>query len=281
VKYIYIEDNIFCYDSYITLLNTKSFAKMSKYNLDFSRILVGSDENDIFLSFLTKENWASETQIDIDKKGYASLYETSYTSEYGRFGKERVKSILGKVKKMTIIKMKDDEKEIKKKTQTKEIQPLDSYGMLIVSKYFKWTNDYIKLEKTNKKYRGIIEQFKYNPIPFKNEKEREVFKNMELYNFYDRDFEKEKEMIKNDKRIKKYVYWDVSYSYWKENKKENEEYKKIGYEAEDMAKYLLTNDIGPKGDMDGNISEEDYYAIYQFLLKKQTINIKENIFVKF
>ena len=44
--------------------------------------------------------------------------------------------------------------------------------------------------------------------------------------------------------IKKYVYWGkVSYSFWKENKKENNEFKKgIEYGKEDMKKYLFDHD---------------------------------------
>ena len=41
-----------------------------------------------------------------------------------------------------------------------------------------------KTHEINKEYRGIIEQFKYNPIPFKKEKEREIFKNIDKY-YYD------------------------------------------------------------------------------------------------
>ena len=56
--------------------------------------------------------------------------------------------------------------------------------MMTVSKYFRDIRDYINTEKCNKKYNGIIEQFKYNPIRFRNEKEREVFKKIERYHYY-------------------------------------------------------------------------------------------------
>ena len=64
--------------------------------------------------------------------------------------------------------------EVREKTNT-----IDRYCIFVVSKYFETINDYINIEKTNKEYRGIIEQFKYNPIPFKKEKEREIFKNID------------------------------------------------------------------------------------------------------
>ena len=71
--------------------------------------------------------------------------------------------------------------------------------MIITSKYFNNINDYIKLEKTCKEYNGIMEQFKYNPISFKNEKERELFKNIETYYFY--DYNIPLVIISKDKRI--------------------------------------------------------------------------------
>ena len=41
----------------------------------------------------------------------------------------------------------------------------------MISKYFSWINDYINIEKTCKEYKGIIEQYHFNPIPLNNEKE--------------------------------------------------------------------------------------------------------------
>lgn len=56
---------------------------------------------------------------------------------------------------------------------------------MIVSKYFNTITDYIKLEKCCKEYRGIIDQFKYNPISLKNTKNLDLFKNIQTYQFYD------------------------------------------------------------------------------------------------
>jgi len=56
--------------------------------------------------------------------------------------------------------------------------------MKIISKYFIHITDYTNLEKTCKKYNGIIETYKHNPISFNNLKEMEIFKNVEVYHFY-------------------------------------------------------------------------------------------------
>ena len=61
---------------------------------------------------------------------------------------------------------------------------MNSHCIMIISKYFNTINDYINIEKCCKEYRGLIEQLKYNPIPLKNIKERELFKNIETCHYY-------------------------------------------------------------------------------------------------
>ena len=41
------------------------------------------------------------------------------------------------------------------------------------------------MEKCCKEYRGIIEQFHFNPISLKNPKNLELFRNIQTYQFYD------------------------------------------------------------------------------------------------
>ena len=61
---------------------------------------------------------------------------------------------------------------------------VDRYGMMVIGKYLNTFGDYVNLEKTCKEYRGITEQYRFNPIPFENEKERKAFKNIETYHLY-------------------------------------------------------------------------------------------------
>lgn len=111
----------------------------------------------------------------------------------------------------------EEDYEFLKDVQNNKETKLDSHAMLIVSKYFDGINDYINLEKSNKEYNGIIEQFHFNPIPLKNEKEREIFKNVETYHHY--DFEKNTNYnAENDLRNKKHVYWDIDYTTFKNKK---------------------------------------------------------------
>ena len=72
---------------------------------------------------------------------------------------------------------------------------LDRYPMLVSSKYFDTTNDYINLERTNRKYEGMTEEYKYNPIPITDKKQLDVFKNIETYHRYN---EKSSEEGDND-----------------------------------------------------------------------------------
>ena len=64
-------------------------------------------------------------------------------------------------------------------------QKLNRYCMMIISKYFNTITDYIKMEKCCKEYRGIIEQFRFNPISLKNPKNLDLFRNIQTYQFYD------------------------------------------------------------------------------------------------
>ena len=105
-----------------------------------------------------------------------------------------------------------------------EYSTIDQHSMMVISKYFDIIEDYINIEKSNKQYGGIIEQFKYNPIPFRNDKEREIFKNIETYHYY-REEERE-EWIEKDSRIQQYVHWERIYQKLTE-KNEKHTYKNV------------------------------------------------------
>ena len=76
-----------------------------------------------------------------------------------------------------------------------EDKQLDTYSMLIVSKYFNTIDDYITIEKTCKNYRGIIEYFQYNPISIKKEEDVQIFKNIKNYQYYENTKEGDLELI--------------------------------------------------------------------------------------
>ncbi len=139
--------------------------------------------------------------------------------------------------------------EIQEKNENGKV---NSYCMMIISKYFNTIHDYINVVKCCKEYSSTITQYKYNPIPFKNRKEREIFSNIEEYHYYneskykdnENNNEEEKEIIENDSRIKKYIHWRkmITYSTWKGNDNSKHEYKRIKYGKEDMKKYLLDHE---------------------------------------
>lgn len=112
--------------------------------------------------------------------------------------------------------------------QTKPVNQVNRYCMMVISKYFNEYKDYVEIEKACKEYRGITEQYHYNPISFHNDdtkigkKEREMFRNAETLYIYggdidyiDKEFKKRfEDMIaftEDGKSIKKIiVIGDVS-----------------------------------------------------------------------
>ena len=62
-----------------------------------------------------------------------------------------------------------------------ENKSLNSHCIIIISKYFKTIHDYVNIVKCCKEYSTIIDQYKYNPFPFHNKKERNIFKNIKEY----------------------------------------------------------------------------------------------------
>lgn len=58
---------------------------------------------------------------------------------------------------------------------------LTNFEILTVGRYFNSLNDYVNIEKSCKEYRGITNQFLYNPIPLRTNKERNAFKNIQTY----------------------------------------------------------------------------------------------------
>ena len=149
--------------------------------------------------------------------------------------------------------------------------------MIIISKYFNTINDYINIEKTCKEYNGLIESFHFNPIPFQNEKEREIFKNIETYHFY--SYEEVKEI--KESRIKEYIHWERVYSDMIK-KDEKHKYKNI-IEAKEMKKGTCGNECSfilyENGGMiiSGNGNMKNYEWDHEREWHKEKENIKEII----
>lgn len=88
---------------------------------------------------------------------------------------------------------------------------LDHNCLFIASRYFNDIDDYINATKVCKEYRGIMDEYRYNPIPFNNKNERNLFSNIEVYHFYNMNTEVENEIILNDPNIKKRVQHEEPY----------------------------------------------------------------------
>ena len=79
---------------------------------------------------------------------------------------------------------------------------LDLRELMLVSKYFNTSEDYINIEKTCRNYRGLIERFHYNPIPILENIDRKLFENIVFYHIYSKDQE-----LKFNDDIQETYYW--------------------------------------------------------------------------
>ncbi|KAL7720271.1 Leucine rich repeat containing protein BspA family protein [Entamoeba marina] len=80
---------------------------------------------------------------------------------------------------------------------------MDSYSMMITSKYFRSRNDYINMICVNSKYKKILKQFRYNPIPIRTIKLFPKIQTQHIYTIYD--------VILDD--VNRYVIWYPVQSY--------------------------------------------------------------------
>ncbi|ELP85278.1 hypothetical protein EIN_084900 [Entamoeba invadens IP1] len=78
---------------------------------------------------------------------------------------------------------------------------LDSYSLMIVSKYFRTIYDFINAEFVCKKFQGNMEKFHYNPITLLKET-RQYFPNIETLYIYERNHYRF-----TDGKIAGYVVW--------------------------------------------------------------------------
>ena len=88
---------------------------------------------------------------------------------------------------------------------------LDYSAMFIVSRYFETIDDHINLVIGIKKLRGLLEQYRFNPVELTTQS-RSLFPNIETLYLYRR----KGELFLDDKKIKKRIYGKpISYEEWK------------------------------------------------------------------
>ncbi|ELP88035.1 hypothetical protein EIN_347270 [Entamoeba invadens IP1] len=125
---------------------------------------------------------------------------------------------------------------------------LSGYHIMIVSKYFKTTNDFINLELVCKKFSGNMEKFHFNPIP-SNSKTLRYFPNIEtlhLWNKKDETFgnvfsintkENENNTIFKKEFFYMIVWFIVDFETVDRNKSRNIEFKNVTYTQNDREKF--------------------------------------------
>ncbi|KAL7717260.1 Leucine rich repeat containing protein BspA family protein [Entamoeba marina] len=104
---------------------------------------------------------------------------------------------------------------------------LDSYSILISSKYLKCPNDFINLICVNPKFKETTEKLRFNPIPIKSMK---LFPKIQTQYLYD-----EENII--DGIANYYICYKVSYDQYLKSKKCNVQFKEVVYSDFDMKKY--------------------------------------------
>ena len=189
------------------------------------------------------------TPVDKEENKMEMVEETKKEKENKQDGKQMSTFNVDDFKKPT--DEKENKMEIKQETKKeKEVTPLDHKSMKVISKYFKTINDYINIEKTHKDYRGIVEQYHYNPISFnKKLTEKEFEDKLKTKEIKDRlsqlikegwseedakiklKQELEKEINKKSRELFKNI---ENYHFY--NKKDKEKYTTIIKKADDKIK---------------------------------------------
>ncbi|ELP84098.1 hypothetical protein EIN_502110 [Entamoeba invadens IP1] len=148
---------------------------------------------------------------------------------------------------------------------------LDTYHIMVVSKYFETIGDFIKLETVCKKYKNTMKKFHYNPVPVTDKtinyfskietlylyhKEDEILKNLFLINTPNSDYCEKTHKPKNKGAIKKYyriiVWFNVDFTIVDKNKKyKNVIFKNVTYTKHDRETFgdtipLIVKSIGEK-----------------------------------
>ncbi|KAL7712297.1 Leucine rich repeat containing protein BspA family protein [Entamoeba marina] len=95
---------------------------------------------------------------------------------------------------------------------------LDSYSLLITSKYFKTPQDYINIICVNSKFKETTEKLRFNPIPIESLKLFPKIQTQYLYSEND---------VKIDGIDNYEIWYKVTYDQYLEFKKDNVEYHDV------------------------------------------------------
>ncbi|ELP85344.1 hypothetical protein EIN_085960 [Entamoeba invadens IP1] len=113
------------------------------------------------------------------------------------------------------------------KTERKSYQTLDSYSLMIVSKYFEDKNDYINIVQVCRKFRFTLEKFRFNPIPITSHK---LFPNIETLVLYSSD-----DNVFDTPLIR--VEYNVVYSHYKKMDQTKTQYKRVVFNQYERRMY--------------------------------------------
>lgn len=161
---------------------------------------------------------------------------------------------------------------------------VDRYGMMVIGKYLNTFGDFVNLEKTCKEYRGITEQYRFNAIPFKNEKEREAFKNIEtyhLYEGYDPQSAQIDTILKGNSKIKKIIIYedDDKLDDQKYNGIKGNEMVEIRPNKTGKFKFNMDPSITVLTGVDDNILEDEAsLEVKEIVIPYHITKIRENCF---
>ncbi|KAL7713760.1 hypothetical protein QTN25_008640 [Entamoeba marina] len=148
------------------------------------------------------------------------------------------------------------------KDTTKNNSQLDSYSILICSKYFIYSQDFINIMCVCKNFKETTEKLRYNPISITS---LELFPKIQTQYLYD-------ENNKKIEGIERYEFWGkVNYKYYLQHNGENIKFHYIKYTKQDRKEY--GNNI-PK---EVNILDDMCYGSYSNGSNIKSIALSNNI----
>ena len=171
---------------------------------------LGIQNND--LEFLEEENFDYSEDMKIMKEilekkkiyeGYQKMFSRAIVLAASDEEKEQLEQ-----SRNIVVSDESFAKEVKKYTTKQRAQlklcRLDNNSMFYASKFFEKFNDHKNLVFVSKKFNGIMERFRFNPVSV-DEKTISFFPNTEIFHTYeqkDRYLEKE-----NNEQYKQYIDW--------------------------------------------------------------------------
>ncbi|KAL7720413.1 Leucine rich repeat protein bspa family [Entamoeba marina] len=105
---------------------------------------------------------------------------------------------------------------------------LDSYSLLITSKYFETAKDYVNIICVNSKFKETTEKLRYNPIPIKSKK---LFPKIQTQYMYS---EKDKKIKGIDNYL---ICHKVTYDHYLKYKRDNIIFQHVAYTKQNKTKY--------------------------------------------